>query len=51
VLLLGIVLLVLGWLIGIHLLVVLGLIALVVGLALLVAGASGRAIGGRRYWY
>jgi hypothetical protein len=30
---------------------VVGWILLVVGVALVVLGATGRAVGGRRYWY
>lgn len=48
---LGLVLLVIGWLAGISLLVTLGAIVLVIGLVLLVLGSVGRPIGGRRYWY
>lgn len=49
--LLGIVLLVLGLIFGIHLLWVLGIIALVIGLLLFAAGAAGHAVGGRRHWW
>ena len=48
---LGIVLLVLGILFGLHILWTLGIIALVAGVALALLGASGRAIGGRRHYY
>ena len=48
---LGAVLLIIGFLTGISILWVLGILALVVGLILAVAGASGRAVGGRaHYW-
>jgi hypothetical protein len=47
----GIVLLLLGFVFGIHLLWILGIIALVVGLILLIAGAAGREVGGRKHWY
>jgi hypothetical protein len=50
VIILGIVLLVLGYLLAIHLLVVLGIVALVVGCVLALAGALGHGVGGRR-WY
>lgn len=48
---LGIILLVLGWVTGISILYTLGLILIVVGIVLLALGASGRAIGGRSHWY
>jgi Family of unknown function (DUF6131) len=48
---LGLVLLVIGWLAGIPILVTIGTIVLVIGLVLMVLGTTGRAIGGRRYWY
>lgn len=50
-LILGIILLVLGFVFAIHILWILGIIALAVGAVLLIAGTTGRAIGGRRYWY
>lgn len=50
-LILGIVLLLVGWLLGIGLLVMLGLILAVIGVVLLLAGATGHAVGGRsHYW-
>lgn len=48
---LGIVLLVLGFLFKIAVLWTIGIIVLVVGAVLAIAGATGRAIGGRRHWY
>jgi uncharacterized protein DUF6131 len=48
---LGIILLIAGFLLSIHILWVLGIIALVVGLVLMVAGRSGHAIGGRRHYF
>jgi hypothetical protein len=48
---LGLVLLVLGWLTGISLLVTLGIIVLVVGLILYVLGAVGRPVAGRRHYW
>lgn len=47
----GAILLILGWLFGIGLLFVLGIILLVVGAVLSVSGAGGHPVGGRRYWY
>lgn len=49
--LLGALLLVCGFVLAIHFLVVLGVILLVVGLVLALAGAAGRPVGGRRFWY
>lgn len=48
---LGIILLVLGFLLALHVLIWLGVILLVIGTALALLGATGRAVGGRRYWY
>jgi Family of unknown function (DUF6131) len=51
VIVLGIILLVLGFLFHIAVLWTIGIIVLVIGAVLALAGATGRAIGGRRYWY
>jgi uncharacterized membrane protein HdeD (DUF308 family) len=48
---LGIILLVLGFVFSIHLLWILGIILLVIGAVLAIAGFAGREIGGRRHWY
>ena len=48
---LGIILLILGWLLNIGLLVTIGLIVLVIGVILWILGAVGRPVGGRRYWF
>lgn len=50
-LVLGIVLLILGFVFSIHLLWVLGIILLVVGAAFWLLGSFGRPVAGRRYWY
>jgi hypothetical protein len=48
---LGVVLLIVGFLTGISIIWTLGIIALVIGLVLAIVGASGRAVGGRaHYW-
>lgn len=47
----GLVLLVLGFLIGMPVLWTIGVIVLLAGLALAVLGSMGRAIGGRRHYY
>jgi hypothetical protein len=48
---LGIILLVLGWLIGIPILYTLGIILIVVGVILELLGAIGRPLAGRRHYY
>lgn len=47
----GVLLLILGWVFGIGLLTLLGAIVAIVGAVLLVAGAVDRPVGGRRYWW
>lgn len=47
----GVLLLVLGLVLAVHLLFVLGVVLLVVGLVLAVAGRAGHEVGGRRNWY
>jgi hypothetical protein len=51
VIVLGVILLVLGYLLGIQLLTFLGGVLLVVGVVLLLLGSTGRAIGPRRHYY
>ena len=51
VIVLGIILLVISFVVGIHLLWVLGALLLVVGVVLALAGATGRAIGGRPHYF
>jgi len=48
---LGVILIVVGWLIGLGILEMIGLILLVVGLVLVLLGGIGRPIGGRTYWW
>lgn len=48
---LGIILLVLGFIFSIQILWILGIVLLVIGAVLALMGATGRAIGGRKYWY
>ncbi|MGH3785459.1 MAG: DUF6131 family protein [Pseudonocardiaceae bacterium] len=48
---LGLVLLVVGYLLGIQILWILGIILVVVGAILVLLGSTGRAIGGRRHYY
>jgi hypothetical protein len=48
---LGLVLVIVGWLIGLGVLETLGLILLVVGIILALLGTTEYAIGGRRHWF
>jgi Family of unknown function (DUF6131) len=48
---LGVVLLVLGFLTRIAILWSLGILLILIGLVLAVVGSTGRAIGGRRHYY
>jgi hypothetical protein len=48
---LGIVLLILGYLINVGILVTLGIILIVIGVVLWILGSMGRPVGGRRYWW
>ena len=48
---LGIVLLVLGYFLHISILWTIGIILIVLGVIFWVLGSTGRAIGGRKYWY
>lgn len=48
---LGIILLLIGFLLNIPILWTIGIVLLVIGLILFVLGSTGRAVGGRRHWY
>lgn len=48
---LGIILLVAGLVLKMHILWTLGIIALVVGVILAILGSTGRAVGGRRHYF
>lgn len=48
---LGVILLVLGYVMGISILYTLGIVLLVVGIVLILLGSIGHPVGGRRYWY
>ena len=48
---LGVILLVIGFITGVNIIWVLGIIAVVVGAVLALLGATGRAVGGRNHWY
>jgi hypothetical protein len=51
VIIIGIVLMLIGFIVGIPVLWTLGIISLVVGLVLMALGSAGRAIGGRRHYW
>ena len=48
---LGVILLILGFVFGISILWTIGIILIIVGVVLAILGATGRAIGGRKHWY
>jgi hypothetical protein len=48
---LGIILLILGYVLKVSILETLGIVLLVIGAVLWVLGSVGRPVGGRRYWY
>lgn len=48
---LGLILLVLGFVFGISILWTIGIILLIIGVVLALLGATGRAVGGRKVWY
>ena len=48
---LGIILVLIGWLASISILTTIGIILIVVGLVLALLGSMGRAVGGRKHWY
>lgn len=50
-LVLGLILLLIGWLAGIGILTTIGIILLVIGAVLWILGSTGRPVGGRKYWY
>jgi hypothetical protein len=48
---LGLILVLIGWLAHISILLTLGVILAVVGVVLALVGGSGRMVGGRAHWY
>jgi hypothetical protein len=48
---LGIILMIIGFIAGIAPLWTIGLILLIIGAVLSILGSAGRPIGGRKYWY
>jgi hypothetical protein len=51
VIILGVVLLIIGFVAGIKILWTIGIILVVIGLILALVGMAGRQVGGRRHWY
>ena len=50
-LVLGIILMIIGFIAGIAPLWTIGIILLIVGVILSLLGSAGRPVGGRKYWY
>jgi hypothetical protein len=50
-LIIGIICLVLGFVLGIQVLWIIGIVLAVIGAILLIAGAVGHPVGGRKVWY
>ena len=48
---LGVILLLLGWFLDIGILTTIGVILIIVGAVLWILGSMGRAVGGRRHYY
>ena len=48
---LGVILLLLGWFLGYQILTTIGVILIIVGAVLWILGSMGRAVGGRRHYY
>lgn len=48
---LGLILVVIGWLAHLSVLVTLGVILAVIGVVLAVVGSTGRTVGGRSHWF
>jgi Family of unknown function (DUF6131) len=51
VIILGVILLLLGFFLGISILWTIGIIVLVIGVVLLILGRIGRPVAGRSHWY
>lgn len=48
---LGVILLILGFILGIPILYTIGIVLAIAGAALAILGGTGRRIGGRSHWY
>jgi hypothetical protein len=51
VIILGVILLVIGFIVGIPVLYTIGIVLAVVGAVLAILGGTGRRVGGRAHWY
>jgi hypothetical protein len=51
VIVLGVILLVIGFIVGIPVLYTIGIVLAVIGVVLAVLGGTGRKVGGRAHWY
>jgi hypothetical protein len=51
VLILGVILLIIGWLAGIGILTTIGIILIIIGAVLWILGSTGRPVGGRRHYW
>jgi hypothetical protein len=48
---LGVILIIVGWLFGLGIILDIGVVLAVIGVILLILGATGHAVGGRRYYW
>jgi hypothetical protein len=48
---LGIILLIVGFLLKISILWTIGIVLVIIGVILAIVGTTGRAVGGRRHWF
>lgn len=48
---LGVILIIIGFIVGIPVLYTIGIVLALIGVAFAILGATGRAIGGRAHWY
>lgn len=48
---LGVILAILGWALGISVLFYIGIVLVVIGAVFWILGSTGRAVGGRSHWY
>jgi Family of unknown function (DUF6131) len=51
VLILGVILLIIGWLANIGILTTIGIILIIIGAVLWILGSTGRPVGGRRHYW
>ncbi len=48
---LGVILLIIGFIASVKIIWILGVIAVVIGVVLAILGLAGREVGGRKHWY